>query len=59
MAKEKQIEIEKKVFEEKHPVLERSISKSKDGNWLILKTIRTDILHVNYMQKILEATKNA
>jgi len=42
------------VFEEKQPALERSISLSKDGKWLILKTIRTDILHVNYLRKILD-----
>lgn len=40
-------------FEEKQPILSRSISMSKDRKWLIMKTIRTDIIHVNYMQKIL------
>lgn len=49
MAKKKEME----KFEEKQPILSRSISRSKDGNWLIIKTIRTDILHVNYLQKIL------
>ena len=41
-------------FEEKQPVLSRSLSLSKDGHWLIIKTIRTDILHINYLGKILE-----
>ena len=49
MAKEKQA----KEFEEKQPTLTRSIKLSKDGKWLIVKTIRTDIVHMNYMQKIL------
>jgi len=49
MAKEKQ----SKVFEERQPRLERSIKLSKDGKWLIIKTIRTDIIHMNYLQKIL------
>ena len=48
---------EKKEFVEKQPILERKISLSKDGNWLIIKTIRTDILHVNYMQKILNKSE--
>jgi len=42
-----------KQFEEKQPILERKISLSNDSNWLIIKTIRTDIVHVNYMNKIL------
>ncbi len=42
----------KNKFEEKQPTLSRNITLSKDGKWLILRTIRTDIIHVNYMQKI-------
>ena len=44
-------------FEEKQPGLSKNISLSKDGKWLIIKTIRTDIVHVNYMQKIMEGDK--
>lgn len=51
MAKEKQPDNKK--FEERQPILSRNISLSNDGNWLIIKTVRTDIVHVNYMQKIL------
>ena len=51
MAKEKQPDNKK--FEEKQPILSRNITLSNDGNWLIIKTVRTDIVHVNYMQKIL------
>lgn len=40
-------------FEEKQPDLSKSIALSKDKKWLIIKTIRTDIIHVNYFNKIL------
>jgi hypothetical protein len=43
-----------KQFEEKQPNLSRSIALSKDKKWLIIKTIRTDIVHVNYFQKIMQ-----
>jgi hypothetical protein len=46
-----------KQFEEKQPVLEKSIALSKDGKWLIIKTIRTDIVHVNYIDKIMQGEK--
>jgi len=49
MAKTKQ----GKEFEEKQPALTRSIALSKDGKWLIIRTIRTDIVHINYLKKIL------
>jgi hypothetical protein len=42
-----------KKYEEKQPVFERNISKSKDENWVIIKTIRTDIIHRNYLGAIL------
>ncbi len=55
MAKQKQEEKQEKVkFEEKQPALSRSITLSKDGKWLIVRTIRTDIIHINYIQKILD-----
>ena len=41
-------------FEDNQPILSRSLSLSKDRNWLIIKTIRTDIVHVNYLDKVLE-----
>jgi len=56
MAKEK-TSTETKFFEERQPTMSRSITKSKDGKWLIIRTTRTDIVHVNYVQKILEAQK--
>ncbi len=40
-------------FEERQPTMDRKITLSKDKNWLIIKTIRTDIVHVNYMEKII------
>ena len=54
MAKQKQEKTqEKNKFEEKQPALSRSITLSKDGKWLIVRTIRTDIIHVNYIDKVL------
>jgi len=45
---------EENKFEESKPILSRTIGLSKDKKWLIIKTIRTDILHRNYMDKILK-----
>ena len=54
MAKQKQENTqEKNKFEEKQPALSRSITLSKDRKWLIVRTIRTDIIHVNYIDKVL------
>ncbi len=41
-------------FEERQPTMDRKIALSRDKKWLIIKTIRTDIVHVNYLDKILE-----
>ena len=43
-----------KAYEEKQPVLSRSLKLSKDKKWLIIKTIRTDIVHINYLEKVFE-----
>ena len=51
MAKQK--EQVAKTFEQKQPILERKLSMSKDGSWFIIKTIRTDIVHANYLQKVI------
>jgi len=48
----KEKENKSKEFEEKQPTLTRSIKLSKNRNWLIVKTIRTDIVHMNYLNKI-------
>ncbi len=42
-------------FEERQPTLSRNITLSKDKKWLIIRAIRTDIVHVNYMEKILQS----
>ncbi len=47
---EKQTKIKTK---ERQPELTKSITLSKDRKWLIFKTTRTDIIHVNYFNKIL------
>jgi hypothetical protein len=41
-------------FEERQPTMDRKIMLSRDKKWLIIKTIRTDIVHVNYLDKVLE-----
>jgi hypothetical protein len=40
-------------FEERQPTMDRKLTLSRDKKWLIIKTIRTDIVHVNYMKKVL------
>ena len=45
---------EEKKFEDRQPILDRKITLSRDKQWLIIKTGRTDIVHVNYMDKVLE-----
>ena len=47
MAKEKQ------VFEEKQPNFKKKIRASKDGQWLIIETVRTDFVHANYLDKVM------
>jgi len=44
---------EKKQFENK-PILETQISTSKDGKYVIHKTIITDIKPVKYIEKVLK-----
>jgi hypothetical protein len=65
MAKQKekiQIETQRKIqeniqtknrFEERQPTMDRKITLSRDKKWLIIKTIRTDIVHVNYLDKVM------
>ncbi len=65
--KQKQIEQEKMVEVElsavkiqqlnKQPIIETSTSVSKDGKWLIQKTIITDLKPVSYFEKVLENNK--
>ena len=45
---------EEKEFENKSPIVETQITKSKDGKWIIHKTIITDIKAVGYYNKVLE-----
>lgn len=53
MKTEKMKEPQKKEFEDKQPTLSRSIKLSKDQKWLIIKTTRTDIVHINYLHKVI------
>jgi hypothetical protein len=41
-------------FEERQPTMDRKLTLSRDKKWLIIKTIRTDIVHVNYLEKVME-----
>ena len=41
----------------KQPVVESNITLSKDGRWLIHKTVITDIKPVSYFEKVLENNK--
>jgi len=49
MAKDKQ----EKPFDEKQPNFKKRIRASKDGQWLIIETIRTDFVHANYLDKVM------
>ena len=37
----------------RQPILETQISRSKDGEWIIHKTIITDIKPVSYFEKVM------
>ncbi len=37
----------------RQPIVETSISKSKDGQWVIHRTVVTDIKPVSYFEKVL------
>tara|TARA_Y100000310_G_C20569112_1_gene757076 strand:+ start:1110 stop:1256 length:147 start_codon:yes stop_codon:yes gene_type:complete len=41
------------------PLLETHISKSKDGKYIIHKTVITDIKPVKYFEKVMENTSKA
>lgn len=43
-----------KQYEERQPNFSKTFALSKDKNWLIFKTIRTDIIHINYFDKVLQ-----
>lgn len=40
-------------YQERAPLIETQISKSKDGKWLIHRTVITDIKSVNYFERVL------
>ena len=44
----------KKEFEQRGPVVETQVSKSKDGKYLIHRTIITDIKPVTYYEKVFQ-----
>jgi len=42
----------------KQPIIESQVSVSKDGKWLIQKTIITDLKSVSYFEKVLGIEKD-
>ncbi len=38
----------------RQPIIESSVRKSKNGQWVIHKTVITDIKPVSYFQKVME-----
>ena len=38
----------------RQPIIECSVRKSKDGQWVIHKTVITDIKPVSYLKKVME-----
>jgi hypothetical protein len=38
----------------KQPIIETVITKSEDGEWVLHKTVITDIKPVSYFEKVLE-----
>ena len=43
--------------QKKQPIIETSISKSKDGRWIIHRTIITDIKPVAYFEQVLKGKR--
>ena len=46
-------EIPGKLDQARGPIIETQISKSKDGRWILHRTIITDIKPVKYFEKVL------
>ncbi len=45
--------------EKREPIVETRIKKSKDGKWIVFKTIITDIKPISYYEKVLEGVVEA
>ena len=48
---------QEQTYGQNRPILETQITKSKDGRYIIHKTVITDIKPVKYFQKVLEGEK--
>ncbi len=50
------VELSAKKIEQlrKQPIIESVVLKSEDGEWVIHKTVITDIKPVSYFQKVME-----
>ena len=54
MTQKKNEKVEEKKYEQRlNPNIETQIQKSKDGKWIIHRTIITDIKPVGYFEKVL------
>lgn len=40
----------------RQPIIETFVNKSKDGKWVIYKTVITDIKPVSYLEKVIDRT---
>jgi len=51
------MELSEKKIEQlmKQPVIETTVQKSKDGKWVVFKTVIRDIKPVTYYEKVLQA----
>lgn len=47
----------KQLEEQRRPIVESKIRKSKDGKWIIHETIITDIKPATYYEKVLQRDK--
>jgi len=44
---------------QRQPIIETTISKTKDAKWVVFKTIITDIKPVKYYEKMLEKVEGS
>ena len=44
---------------QRQPIIETTISKTKDGKWVVFKTTITDIKPVKYYEKVLSSSEGS
>lgn len=55
MEENSKVQAESIAREQRPPIVETKIGRSKDGRWIIHKTIITDIKPVGYYRQVLKA----